>query len=184
MLRNSIRMMINARVHVYICSYACQPLRLDTCIATIFPCLTLECKSKRATFRSAVEQGTLPAYLIFYLKTVHPPFTSLTHTPTTPKTNNKQTTGIYFYAASLKPKLHPPNHLYTSPSPIYLLGNGPLDPAAVPATGDMFPTGVGALEGTLLRLWAICALTRWPAQSAALSESSPANTPAAMTRAS
>ena len=76
----------------------------------------------------------------------------------------------------------------------YLRGAGP----ALSADSDPFPgvtgviepslgvagAGVGAREGTLLLLCAMCALTRWPAHRALLSDSSPARTPAAMTRAS
>ena len=68
------------------------------------------------------------------------------------------------------------------------LGTGPLAMLSGinPVTPDVgvCAAGVGARLVTLLLLCAMCALTRWPAQSALFRLSSPANTPAAMTRAS
>jgi len=68
------------------------------------------------------------------------------------------------------------------------LGTGPPLAGVWAPFAGVLGAGVGALLGaalvTALRLWAMWALTRWPAHRALLSDSSPASTPAPMMRAS
>lgn len=84
--------------------------------------------------------------------------------------------------------IHTHTHTLSHTTHAQRLGTGPPLAGVWAPFAGVLGAGVGALLGaalvTALRLWAMWALTRWPAQRALLSDSSPASTPAPMMRAS